>query len=129
MAKCAATKLDGDPCGANASRGTAYCIWHDPEVSDETKAEMRGRGGVAAGYKRRPPTNMPKIEVEEKEDSVIPVLQRAVATLEDMKVSPQALATLGSVASTLDRAIARQEARGADVTRIEVVYISDWRKG
>ena len=45
-----------------------------------------------------------------------------------MKVSPQALATLGSVASTLDRAIARREGRGSDITRIEVEYVNDWRE-
>lgn len=127
MAKCAATKADGTPCGANASRGTAYCYWHDPAVSEEEKQAKRSLGGQRARYQNLPGTRMGRIEPETREDMVIPVLQRAVEQLEQMQVSPQTMATLGNVASALDRAIGRREARGADVTRIEVEYVNDWR--
>ena len=125
--KCIGIKVDGTPCKANASRGTAYCIWHDPDISDEEKYAMRAKGGQRARYQNLPPSRMPVVEAEETEDMVIPVLQRAVEQLESMQVSPSTMATLGNVASALDRAIARREARGANVTRIEVVYVNDWR--
>ena len=126
--KCAGIKDDGSACKAYATRGTEYCIWHDPEVTDEAKQALRSKGGNRARYQKRPPSDLPAIPVDATEDMVIPVFQRALAQLEDMHPSPQALATIGNIASGLDRAIGRREARGADVTRIEVEYINDWRE-
>ena len=126
--KCSATNASGQPCGAHASRGTEYCYWHDPEVPEAEKQAKRSKGGQRARYQRLPGTKMKRVEPDVQEDMVIPVLQRAVEQLEAMQVSPQTMATLGNVASALDRAIGRREDRGADVTRIEVEYINDWRE-
>jgi len=120
--KCKHIKPDGSQCGNWSQRTGDYCFWHDPEIPDAEKTAARSKGGERARYQNLPPTNL------QQEDKVIPVLARAVEQLEQMQVSPQTMATLGNVASALDRAIGRREARGADVTLIEVEYVNDWRK-
>ena len=120
--KCKHIKPDGSQCGNWSQRTGDYCFWHDPEIPDAEKTAARSKGGERARYQNLPPT-------EDRIDMVIPSLERAIRQIEQMQVSPQTMATLGNVASALDRAIGRREARGADVTRIEVVYVNDWRDG
>ncbi len=43
---CQHTKKNGQPCGAYALRGSAYCFSHDP-ASAAQRAESRSRGGKA----------------------------------------------------------------------------------
>ena len=131
-AKCTLVRDDGTRCGAYLYRGydeedPKYCYFHHPQTDMH---EVRRRGGNKTGSSRRkllPPGEYIKIDVQEEIDAVIPVFQRALDQLEVLHPSAQVLATIGNVASGLDRAMARREARGADVTRIEVVYVNDWR--
>ena len=123
---CKHIKDNGDRCGAYPSGGSEYCIWHDPDRKEQA-ARMRRRGGYNATMQPLPPSELPDLDPEDEVDVVIPVLQRAVKQLEGMKPSPSTMATLGNVASALDRALERRANRGADITTIEVVYVNDWR--
>lgn len=123
---CAFVRENGTRCGAYPPAGNEYCLWHDPERAEEAE-KARRKGGYNAVNKPLPPSELPEVEAERELDMVIPVLQRAVKQLEEMKPSPSTMATLGNVASALDRAIERRANRNADVTKIEVVYVNDWR--
>jgi hypothetical protein len=43
------------------------------------------------------------------------------------KLNPELMRTITTAASALDRAIDRRVSRGADVTKIEIEYVNDWR--
>ena len=117
--KCAYIKDDGDQCGNWQMGASGWCFWHNPAVPESERMEARSKGGTATKYRPLPPS-----------DTADPIaaLSRAVAQLEDMKPSPEVLRTITAAASALDRAQDRQESRGADITRIEVVYVNDWRE-
>ena len=123
---CKHVKPDGSRCGAYPLSGEEYCVWHHPD-KEETRVKMRKKAGFMAAHKPLPPSELPDLDPEDEVDVVIPVLQRAVKQLEGMKPSPSTMATLGNVASALDRALERRANRGADITTIEVVYVNDWR--
>ncbi len=60
MAKCSATRRDGQPCGAEAQAGRAVCFFHDPDRADAAKT-AQSRGGsskatlqVARAWRGRP---------------------------------------------------------------------------
>ena len=122
--KCAFIKPDGVRCGAWSMKDSEYCVAHDERFD---MAELGRQGGKLNRYKVLPPSEMPEIDIDEHDDLVIPVLQRAVEQLEAMRVTPETMRTLGNVASALDRAMERRANRGADVQRIEVTYTNDWR--
>ena len=117
--KCAYIKDDGDQCGNWEMEGSGWCYWHNPAIPESEKAAARGRGGTATRYKKLPPSDAT--------DPIL-VLERAVKQLEDMKPSPETLRTITAAASALDRAVERADSRGADITRIEVVYVNNWRE-
>jgi hypothetical protein len=121
---CAFIKPDGKRCKAYAMHDSEFCYMH---TGDNAKTAGRKGGYAAARPVTLPPTEMPELPLDAEEDMVIPVLQRAVKQLEAMRASPSIMATLGSVASALDRAIERRISRGADVMKIEVEYINNWR--
>jgi len=121
--KCKHIKPDGSRCKAWALSGTELCFMH----TGDNAVKAGRKGGYAARVEPLPPSEMIELPPDAEEDAVIPVLQRAIAQLEGMRPSPQILATIGNVASALDRAIERRVNRGADVTKIEVIYVADWR--
>lgn len=125
--KCAHVKPDGTRCGAWSMHDSEFCYFHS---GVDIKALAAAGGRRSKAVDPLPPTVMPDVELEQLDDldMIIPVFQRAIEQLETMKPTPQTLATLGNVASAYDRAIDRRASRGADVTRIEVVYVNDWRK-
>jgi hypothetical protein len=120
---CAFIKPDGKRCKAYAMHDSEYCFMH---TGDNAKTAGR-KGGYMAARQPLPPSEMPEVSLEDEVDMVIPVLQRAVQQLEAMRPSPSIMATLGNVASALDRAIERRVNRGADVTKIVVEYVNNWR--
>ena len=46
MAKCRATRKDGDPCRAEAQSGRPYCFFHDPAKGEEIR-DAKIKGGQA----------------------------------------------------------------------------------
>ena len=43
--KCEFIKPDGQKCEANAVKGSEFCYFHNPAVSDEEKREAQSNGG------------------------------------------------------------------------------------
>lgn len=105
----------GLQCGAWSLADSEFCPIHSGLIDP---SEIGTKGGAATRYKGLPPS--------ESADPIA-ALSRAVSQLEDMKPSPEVLRTITAAASALDRAQNSAEARGADITRIEVVYVNDWR--
>lgn len=94
---CAFIKENGKRCGAYPPTGAKYCLWHDPDRVEEAR-KARMKGAYNAVNKPLPPSDVPELTPEDEVDLVIPVLQRAVRQLEEMRPSPS---TLGSVAIVL----------------------------
>jgi predicted acylesterase/phospholipase RssA len=51
MALCSGIKADGDRCKAQAIRGSAYCVGHDPEQA-EARRRRASKGGRRGGRGR-----------------------------------------------------------------------------
>ena len=51
MALCSGIKADGGRCGAQAIRGSAYCVGHDPEQA-EARRRRASKGGRRGGRGR-----------------------------------------------------------------------------
>ena len=50
MAKCRATRKDGDPCQAEAQSGREYCFFHDPAKAEERRdSKVANAVGYLAG--------------------------------------------------------------------------------
>ena len=123
--KCAKILATGERCTAWSLKDGPYCYMHS---GIDTKA-LGAKGGAASAYQAITNVHVLDVEpeVDEVEDQVIPLLQSIANELQGMKSSPEVMRTLTQVASTLDRAMERRANRGADVTRIEVEYVNDWR--
>jgi hypothetical protein len=51
MSVCVGIRRDGMPCVSNAADGSDYCFHHDPDRSEERKANAQ-RGGITGGRGR-----------------------------------------------------------------------------
>lgn len=67
--KCEFTKDDGQPCEANALKGSDFCYHHDPDISDEEKRDAQSRGGANRALTLQNP--LPPLEIAEPNDAVL----------------------------------------------------------
>jgi len=42
---CSFKKDNGETCGANAMRGSEFCYFHNPDITDEEKKQAQTKGG------------------------------------------------------------------------------------
>jgi hypothetical protein len=52
---CKHIKSDGTQCGAISLRGSDFCFWHHPDISEETKTEAARKGGQNRAVKVKTP--------------------------------------------------------------------------
>lgn len=45
--RCIATTLSGTPCQTYGHGQSKYCWFHDPDISEEVRTELRRQGGLA----------------------------------------------------------------------------------
>jgi len=58
VAKCTSLTRDGKPCSATPRPGSAYCAWHDPELS-KRRSEWSAKGGSGRSNKARAARALP----------------------------------------------------------------------
>ena len=65
MSRCAGIKADGGRCGAQAMRGSEWCIGHDPDKA-EARRRRASKGGKRGG-RGRPVAELAALRVENAE--------------------------------------------------------------
>ena len=79
-ARCAATKVDGQPCPLPPVLGLSCCYQHAPEVAEERRA-ARAKGGYAATRSRVLAGDTPPLSL----DSPAAVRQALVDTIQSIR--------------------------------------------
>ncbi len=67
--KCEFTKDNGQPCDANAIKGSDFCYHHNPDISDEEKREAQSKGGANRALTLKEP--LPELALSEPNDAVL----------------------------------------------------------
>ena len=58
VARCPSVTREGKPCSATPRPGSAYCAWHDPDLS-KRRSEWSAKGGSARSNKQRAAKALP----------------------------------------------------------------------
>lgn len=67
--KCEFIKKDGQKCEAYAVKGTGFCYFHNPDISDEEKREAQTNGGANRALTLKKP--LPVLPIAKPEDAVL----------------------------------------------------------
>ena len=67
--KCEFIKPDGQNCEAYAVKGTSFCYFHNPDISDEEKREAQSNGGKTKTLTLKEP--LPELVLAEPADAVL----------------------------------------------------------
>ena len=121
MPRCPVIKSNGEQCKGRVFKDHETCAFHDPE--NKLKAAIaRDLRGASRKY-----PDIMVVDNEDVDDYVVDNLQNVIAALKGRNDTDDTARVLTQALSTLDRALDRRAARGADVTVVEVVYVNDWR--
>lgn len=93
--RCAATKANGEPCGAYATQGSRFCFWHDPEREDERRDAQSNGGQARHGRNITRPDGEPPQGAAP--DDLIDEAVRVVWGLEDSVAKARALGYLAKI--------------------------------
>lgn len=67
--KCEFIKPDGQNCEAYAVKGTSFCYFHNPDISDEEKKEAQTNGGANRALTLKEP--LPVLPIAQPNDAVL----------------------------------------------------------
>lgn len=67
--KCEFIKPDGQNCEAYAVKGTSFCYFHNPDISDEEKKEAQTNGGANRALTLKEP--LPVLPIANQDDAVL----------------------------------------------------------
>lgn len=67
--KCEFIKPDGQKCEAYAVKGTSFCYFHNPDISDEEKKEAQTNGGANRALTLKEP--LPAMPIASQDDAVL----------------------------------------------------------
>lgn len=67
--KCEFIKPDGQKCEAYAVKGTSFCYFHNPDISDEEKREAQTNGGANRALTLKEP--LPAMPIANQDDAVL----------------------------------------------------------
>ena len=67
--KCEFIKTDGVKCEAYAVKGSEFCYFHNPDISDEEKREAQSNGGKTKALTLKEP--LPELVLAEPADTVL----------------------------------------------------------
>ena len=67
--KCEYIKPDGNACEANAIKGSEFCYFHNPNISDEEKREAQSNGGKSKALVLKEP--LPEIALTTPDHAVL----------------------------------------------------------
>jgi len=100
--KCEFNKPDGTQCDAHAIKGSGFCFFHNPDISDEEKREAQTRGGQARGLTLATP--LPVMNIKKIPDVtlfLIDTINRVRAGEMDVRIAN----SLGFLSDKLMRAL------------------------
>ncbi|HEV2121874.1 MAG TPA: hypothetical protein VGW38_03745 [Chloroflexota bacterium] len=98
---CRGTTASDEPCKNDATPGSLYCAWHDPQRVQERK-QWSAKGGRASSTQKRLSRLIRDAEELQAED-VMRLLSGAMLLLMEGKLDPSHLSALASAARTLDQ--------------------------
>ena len=67
--KCEFIKTNGVKCEAHAIKGSEFCYFHNPDISDEEKKEAQSNGGKTKALTLKEP--LPELVLAEPADTVL----------------------------------------------------------
>ena len=67
--KCEFIKPDGQKCEAYAVKGSSFCYFHNPDISDEEKRKAQTSGGANRVLTLKKP--LPPIQINNQDDVVL----------------------------------------------------------
>lgn len=67
--KCEFIKPDGTQCEANAMKGSKFCYFHNPDISDEEKKTAQANGGANRALTLKEP--LPDLPIANQDDAVL----------------------------------------------------------
>lgn len=67
--KCNHTKESGETCEAYAVKGSDFCYFHNPDISDEDKREAQSNGGKTKALTLKEP--LPELALSKPSDAVL----------------------------------------------------------
>lgn len=67
--KCEFIKPDEQKCEAYAVKGTSFCYFHNPDISDEEKKEAQTNGGANRALTLKEP--LPAMPIANQDDAVL----------------------------------------------------------
>jgi len=67
--KCEFIKTNGVKCEAHAIKGSEFCYFHNPDISDEEKREAQSNGGKTKALTLKEP--LPELVLAEPADTVL----------------------------------------------------------
>jgi len=107
VARCPSLTREGKPCSATPRPGSAYCAWHDPELS-KRRSEWSAKGGANRSNKSRAAKALPTELMSTDEIA-------AWLTLQYRKlIAGQLTPGIATASATVAKAIAEIQ-RGAEI--------------
>lgn len=67
--KCEFVKDDGETCEAYAVKGSSFCYFHNPDISDEDKREAQSNGGKTKALTLKEP--LPELKLTAPDHAVL----------------------------------------------------------
>jgi hypothetical protein len=100
---CTATRKDGQPCRAEATRSSDYCFVHDPELAGK-RADARRNGGFASSRAERAASLMPV-----GLGPVYECLKTALLEVHDGRLDPRRAHAIGTLAAAIVKMVTAVE--------------------
>lgn len=126
MARCKATRKDGDPCRAEAQSGRDYCFFHDPAKGEE-RHEAKVKGGKTGKLATLEPSAVKPWRGQAGDVTVLKTVTPAELvdllchTIDDVRtgaIAPQVANSIGYLAGAIVK-IHEQQALGERLAAIE----------
>ena len=101
---CQQMKRDGERCRANPLTGSRYCVFHDPQKTEE-RAAARRAGGVARSHKAVVlPPHTPDRPIEDAAD-VVDLMSATINQVIRGELDPRIANSVGFLASVALKAL------------------------
>ncbi len=113
---CVAAKRDGNPCSANALKGSSFCYFHDPATAQDFRAsQTRGGQGNRA---RSQPIDAPEFKAETVSE-LAPLIVGTINQLRRREITTNEATAICNLANTLIKVLdIRDEQKLRDAQRL-----------
>jgi len=112
--KCEFIKPDGTKCEAYAVKGSEFCYFHNPDISDEEKREAQSNGGKTKALTLKEP--LPELVLAEPADTVL-LIADTISRVRAGKLDIRTANCLGFLSDKLLKAFEVSQLNG----RVEII--------